>query len=328
MCIRLGTLCTLVAFGFVGFPIHQGAAQSSYPTRQITIIVPFPAGGNIEIVARPLADRLSSSLAQPVIIENRPGGAGGTVGTKAVANAKPDGYTLLLTPFAPLVTAPAIYKNLGYDASKDFAPVATLFSVPHMLAVHPALPVDSMQRLVSYAKGNPGKISYASPGFGTQPHLLAELFRLRTGANIVHVPYKGATPAIADILAGQVQMYFDSVALFLPHIQAGKLRALAVADDSRSDQLPGIPTTAESGFPELQGAFWACVAAPAGTPEDIVNRLNHLINRVLQSPEIGASLAKFGAKQRSGSPQDLAALWSRETEKWAKIISAAGIKAD
>src|SRR5258708_4613144 len=328
MCIRLGTLCTLVAFGFVGFPIHQGAAQSSYPARQITIIVPFPAGGNIELVARPLADRLSSSLAQPVIIENRPGGAGGTVGTKAVANAKPDGYTLLLTPFAPLVTAPAIYKNLGYDASKDFVPVATLFSVPHMLVVHPALPVDSMERLVSYAKANPGKVSYASPGFGTQPHLLAELFRLTTGANIVHVPYKGATPAVTDILAGQVQMYFDSVALFLPHIQAGKLRGLSVADDSRNDLLPGVPTTAESGFPELQRAFWACVAAPAGTPDTIVSRLNQLVNRRLQSPEIEASLAKFGAKQRSGSPQDLAAFWNLETQKRGKIISAAGIKAD
>src|SRR5262245_40118906 len=199
-------------------PIDQGAAQS-YPTRQITIVIPFPAGGNVEIIARPLAERLSAALGQPVIIENRPGGAGGTVGTKAVANAKPDGHTLLLTPFAPLVTAPAIYRNLGYDPSKDFAPVATLYSVPHMLVVHPALPVDSMERLVSYAKANPGKVSYAHPGFGTQPHLLAELFRLTTGTDIVQVPYKGAAPAVTDILAGQVQMYFDSVALILPPLQ-------------------------------------------------------------------------------------------------------------
>jgi tripartite-type tricarboxylate transporter receptor subunit TctC len=252
MRIRFGALLTVVALGFTTALCFQAASQS-YPTRQITIVIPFPAGGNLEIVARPLADRLSAFLGQPVIIENRPGG---TVGTKAVANAKPDGYTLLLTPAAPLVTAPAIYKNLGYDPLKDFVPVATLFSVPHMLVVHPALPVDSMERLASYAKANPGKVSYASPGFGTQPHLLAELFRLTTGANIVHVPYKGATPAVTDILAGQVQMYFDSVALFLPHIQAGKLRALAVADDNRNNLLPGVPTTAESGFAELQGAFW------------------------------------------------------------------------
>ena len=327
MRVKYGILSTFVGVALSTFSFNQAATQS-YPTRQITIVIPFPAGGNLEIVARPLADRLSSSLGQSVIIENRPGGAGGTVGTRAVANAKPDGYTLLLTPFAPLVTAPAIYKNLGYDPSKDFVPVATLFSVPHMLVVHPLLPVDSMEQLVSYAKANSGKVSYASPGFGTQPHLLGEQFRRTTGANIVHVPYKGATPAVTDLLAGQVQMYFDSIALFLPHIQAGKLRALAVADGNRSDLLPGVPTTAESGFPELQGAFWACVAAPAGTPEDIVGRLNQLINRVLQSPDIEASLAKYGAKQRSGSPEDLTSLWNRETEKWAKIINAAGIKAE
>jgi tripartite-type tricarboxylate transporter receptor subunit TctC len=327
MRVKFGILCTVVGVGLSTFSFDQAATQS-YPTRQITIVIPFPAGGNLEIVARPLADRLSSSLGQPVIIENRPGGAGGAVGTRAVANAKPDGYTLLLTPLAPLVTAPAIYKNLGYDPSKDFVPIATLFSVPQMLVVHPALPVDSMEQLVSYAKANSGKVSYASPGFGTQPHLLGELFRQRTGANIVHVPYKGASPAVTDLLAGQVQMYFDTIAVFLPHIQAGKLRALAVADGNRNDLLPGVPTTAESGFPELQAAFWACVAAPAGTPEEIVGRLNQSINRVLQSPDIEATLAKYGAQQRSGSPEGLTSLWNRETEKWAKIINAAGIKAE
>jgi tripartite-type tricarboxylate transporter receptor subunit TctC len=327
MRVKFGILCTVVGVGLSTFSFDQAATQS-WPTRQITIVIPFPAGGNLEIVARPLADRLSSSLGQPVIIENRPGGAGGAVGTRAVANAKPDGYTLLLTPLAPLVTAPAIYKNLGYDPSKDFVPVATLFRVPLMLVVHPALPVDSMEQLASYAKANSGKVSYASPGFGTQPHLLGELFRQTTGADIVHVTYKGASPAVTDLLAGQVQMYFDTIAVFLPHIQAGKLRALAMADGNRNDLLPGVPTTAESGFPELQAAFWACVAAPAGTPEEIVGRLNQLINRVLQSPDIETTLAKFGAKQRSGSPEDLTSLWNRETEKWAKIINAAGIKAD
>jgi len=225
MRIRFGTLLTFVALGLTTIPCYQAASQS-YPARQITIVIPFPAGGNLEIVARPLAERLSVSLGQPVIIENRPGGAGGTVGTKAVANAKPDGYTLLLTPAAPLVTAPAIYKNLGYDPSRDFVPVATLFSVPHMLVVHPALPVDSMERLVSYAKANPGKVSYASPGFGTQPHLLAELFRLTTGANIVHVPYKGATPAVTDILAGQVQMYLTRSRCSFPTFRRGNCERL------------------------------------------------------------------------------------------------------
>src|SRR5260221_3156286 len=208
------------------------ASAQPYPNRLIKLVLPFPAGGPTDGAARLIAEKLSASLGQTVVIENRAGGAGGTVGAKTVATADPDGYTLLFTPPGPLVTAPLIYKNVGYDPVKDFAPVATIFSSPQVLVVNPTVPASSMQELVAYAKANPGKVSYASPGFGTQPHLLGELFRLTTGANIVHVPYKGATPAVTDILAGQVQMYFDSVALFLPHIQAGKLRALAVADDS------------------------------------------------------------------------------------------------
>jgi tripartite-type tricarboxylate transporter receptor subunit TctC len=300
----------------------------SYPTRPITIIVPFPPGGNSDIVVRSLAERLSLVFGQPVIVENRPGGAAGTVGAKAVANAIPDGHTLLFTPAAPLVTAPAIYKNLGYDPFKSFAPVATIFSTPQMLAVSPAVPVESMEQLASYTKANPGKINFASPGFGTQPHLLGEMFRLITGANIVHVPYKGAAPAVADLLAGQVQMFFDTVALFLPHIQAGKLKAVAVADDTRSAQLPTVPTTTESGFPTLQATFWAGIVAPMGTPEYVVDKLNASINEILQTPELEASLAKFNAKPKIGSPQDFATFWRAETHKWTRVISSAGIKAD
>src|SRR6516165_10952662 len=180
MRIRFGTLLTFVALGLTTIPCYQAASQS-YPARQITIVIPFPAGGNLEIVARPLAERLSLSLGQPVIVENRPGGAGGTVGAKAVANATPDGYTLLFTPAAPLVTAPLIYKNLGYDPFKSFAPIATIFSTPQMLVVSPAVPVESMEQLASYTKANPGRISFASPGFGTLPHLLGEMFKLITG---------------------------------------------------------------------------------------------------------------------------------------------------
>src|SRR5262249_32081303 len=196
-------------------------AQQVYPTRPITIIIPFPPGGNSDIVVRSLAERLSLVFGQPVIVDNRPGGAGGTVGAKAVANATPDGHTLLFTPPTPLVTAPLIYKNLGYDPFKSFAPIATIFSTPQMLVVNPAVPVESMEQLASYTKANPGKISFASPGFGTQPHLLGEMFKLITGTNIVHVPYKGAQQPVTDLIAGQVQMYFDTVALFLPHIKAG-----------------------------------------------------------------------------------------------------------
>lgn len=250
------------------------------------------------------------------------------MGAKAVANANPDGYALLFTSAAPLVTAPLIYKNLGYDPFKSFTPVATIFSTPQMLVVTPSLPVDSMAQLASYAIANPGKVSFASPGFGTQPHLLGEMFRLATGANIVHVPYKGAQQPVTDLIAGQVQMFFDTVALFLPHIQAGKIKPLAIADDMRSDQLPAVPTTAESGFPTLQATFWASIVAPTGTPGNIVDKLNVSINEILRSPELEASLAKFNAKPKIGSPQDFAKFWRAETEKWTNVITSAGIRAD
>jgi len=304
------------------------ATAQSYPTRPITVVIPFPPGGNSDLVIRYLADRLSVSFKQPVIVEHRPGGAGGTVGTRSIANADPDGHTLLLIPPAPLVTAPLIYKNLGYDPVRSFVPVATLFSVPQMLVINPALPVKSMEQLVSYAKANPGKISYATPGFGTQPHLLGEMLKLMTGIDIVHVPYKGPAPAITDLLAGQVQMYFDTVALFLPHIEAGKLTALAVADETRSPQLPAVPTTAESGFATLQSTYWAGIVAPAGTSPAIVSKLNAAINDVLKSPELEASLARINAKPKISSPEDFASFMAAETQKWTKVITSAGIKAE
>jgi tripartite-type tricarboxylate transporter receptor subunit TctC len=299
-----------------------------YPTRPVTIIVPFSPGGNSDIVVRSLAERLSLVFRQPVIVENRPGGAAGTVGAKAVANATPDGHTLLFTPAAPLVTAPVIYKNLGYDPFKSFAPIATIFSTPQMLVVSPALPVGSMEQLASYTNANPGRISFASPGFGTQPHLLGEMFRQLTGANIVHVPYKGASPAVTDLLTGQVQMYFDTVAVFLPYVQAGKLKALAVADDTRSASLPAVPTTTESGFPTLQATFWAGMVAPMDTPAHVIEKLNTSINEFMHSVEVEATLAKFNAKPKIGSPQDFAKFWRAETEKWTNVITSSGIKAD
>jgi len=304
----------------------EGAVAGTYPEHPITIVIPFPPGGNSDIIARLVADRLSSTLGQPVIVDHRPGGAGGTVGAKAVVSAEPDGYTLLLSSPATLVVAPAVYRSLGYDPAKSFAPIATLFSVPQLLAVNPSVPARSLPDLVAYAKTNPGKINFASPGYGTQPHLLGEMLRLASGINIVHVPYKGPAQAVTDLLAGQVQMYFETIALLLPHVEAGKIRALAVADEARNAQLPAVPTTTETGLPKLQATYWNGVLAPAGTPTNIVGKLNAAINETLKSPDLQATLVKLSAKPKIRSPQDFAAFIAAERKKWTEVADAAGVK--
>ena len=262
------------------------------------------------------------------MVENRPGGAGGTVGVKSVASADPDGYTLLFTPPGPLVSAPAIFKNVGYDPAKAFAPVAAIFSSPQILVVNPGVPAKSMQALVAHAKANPGKVSYASPGFGTQPHLLGEMLKLNTGADIVHVPYKGSAPVLVDLIAGQVQMFFDAASFLLPHVASGKLRVLAVADERRLPQLPDTPTTVEAGFGKLQASYWVGVLVPAGTPAAIVARLNAAINEVITSKAMEDTLAKLTARARPGSPQDFATFIAAESKKWSETITAAKIRAD
>jgi len=301
----------------------------SYPTRPITFVIPFPPGTNTDLVSRPLAERLASSLGQPVIIEYRPGGAGGSVGVRTFAKAAaPDGYTLLLSAPGAIVIAPAIYKDLGYDPTRDLIPVAMLFSVPQLLAVNPTVPVSSLQELVVYAKANPGKINFASPGYGTQPHLLGEMLKRKAGVNIVHVPYKGPAPAMTDLLAGQVQLYFETVALFLPHVRAGKAKPLAVTDETRSSDLPNVPTTVESGFPDLQATYWAGVLAPAGTPMPIVMKLNAAINEIVGSPGMQLNLDKISAKPKLGSPQEFAVFMAAQMRKWSEIVKAADVKVE
>src|SRR5262245_21997211 len=299
-----------------------------YPNKLIRIIAPFPAGGPTDGAARLIADRLSALFGQTVVVENRPGGAGGTVGVKSVASADPDGYTILLTPPGPLVSAPAIFKNVGYDPVKAFAPVAAVFSSPHILVVNPSVPAKSMQELVAFAKANPGKVSYASPGFSTQPHLLGEMLKLATGADIVHVPYKGSAPVLTDLIAGQVQMYFDSASFLLPHIQSGKVRVLAIADERRLRELPDTPTTVEAGFGKLLASYWVGVVVPAGTPSAVIERLNGAINEVITSKAMEETLAKLVARPRPGTPQDFAAFMAAESKKWTETITAANIRAE
>jgi tripartite-type tricarboxylate transporter receptor subunit TctC len=318
---------TIIAIG-IGLVVTDATFAQPYPNKMIRLVAPFPPGGPTDGAARLIADRLSTLFGQTVVVENRPGGAGGTVGVKSAASADPDGYTILFTPPGPLVSAPAIFRNVGYDPVKAFAPVAAVFSSPQILVVNPGVPAKSMQELVAHAKANPGKVSYASPGFGTQPHLLGEMLKLMTGADIVHVPYKGSAPVLTDLIAGQVQMYFDAASFLLPHVESGKLRVLAVADENRLPQLPDTPTTAEAGFGKLQASYWVGILVPAGTPPAIVDRLNAAINEVMRSKAMEETLVKLTARARPGTPADFAAFMAAETRKWSETINAANIRAD
>ena len=318
-------LSSILAIGLAPAVVATAAAQT-YPARLIKIVVPFPAGGPTDVMARLLADKLSSAFGQTVIVENRPGGAGGSIGASAVATADPDGYTLLLCPVDVLTQVPLVYKNIDYDPIKSFAPIDLLMTSPYVIAVNPAVPIKTLPELAAYAKGNPGKISFASPGHGTYPHLMGELFKRTTGAEIIHVPYRGVAPAISDLLAGQVQMYVETTTGLLPHIQAGALRALAVASETRSAYLPDVPTTVESGFPRLQVTFTQGLYAPAGIPAGIVDKLNAAVNDALKSADIQASLKKFGAEAKGGSAQNFAAVIATNVKASVDMVAAAGIK--
>jgi tripartite-type tricarboxylate transporter receptor subunit TctC len=304
------------------------ASAQAYPNRPVKIIIPFAPGGPTEFILRLVADRLTGMLGQAFVIENRPGGAGGTIGAKSVAIAEPDGYTLLFSSPGPLVTAAAVYKNLDYDPIKSFMPIAMVIYAPQMLVVHPSVPANSIQELVAYAKANPGKISFASSGFGTQPHMLGEMLKLMANINILHVPYRGAGQSVTDTIAGQVQMIFETTAILLPHVEGGRLRALAVATEARSPLLPGVPTTTESGYPKLLASFWSGLLAPAGTPPAIVEKLNLAVNEILKSKEAQAGLARVGAEAKIGLPRDFAAFIAAETPRWAAIANETGIKVD
>jgi tripartite-type tricarboxylate transporter receptor subunit TctC len=324
---RRNFLAGAAAIGCGALAAQPSAAQN-YPSRPVKIVIPFAPGGPTEFILRLLADRLTARFGQAFVIENRPGGAGGTIGAKSVAIAEPDGYTLLFSSPGPLVTAPAIYNNLDYDPIRSFAPIAMVIYAPQMLAVHPALPVNSLAELIAYARNNPGKITFGSSGYGTQPHMLGEMLKRMAAIDIVHVPYRGAGQSVTDLLAGQVQMIFETTAILLPHVQGGRLRALAVAVEARSPYLPDIPTTAELGYPKILASFWSGLLAPAGTPAAIIEKLNLTVNDILRSKEAQSGLTRLNAEARIGSPQDFAAFIVAEKGRWAAIASTTGIKVD
>jgi tripartite-type tricarboxylate transporter receptor subunit TctC len=301
-------------------------SAQTFPTKPVRIIVPFAPGG-VDVTARIVADRLTAAFGQPFIVENRPG-AGGSVGAKMVASSDPDGHTLMFSTPGPVVVSPAMNRNAGYDAVKSFAPVAIVSQSPLLLVIHPSLPVKSVKEFVAYAKANPGKVHFPSPGFGTQPHLVGEMFKSMTGVDIAHVPYRGSAPAITDLLAGQMQIYFDNFANVLQHVESGKLRAIAVTGDARNPQLPDVATMHESGFGGIAVTYWNGMLAPAGTPAAIVSRLNAAINQALATPDVSAALKKLGSDPKIGTSEEFAIFIADEAQRWGKVVRDANIKVE
>ena len=302
------------------------AAAQPYPNRPIHLVVGFPPGGINDIVARIVGQKMSESLGQPVIVENR-GGAGGTIGADWVSKATSDGYTLLLGSVSNLAMAPSLYGSLPYDPTKDFAPVALVAAAPNIMVVNPDFPVHSVKDLIELAKQKPGTINYASAGIGTSNHLTVELLKVMADIDIVHVPYRGDGPAIAAVLAGQVPMQFPTLPVALPYIKSGKLRAVAVSSSTRSPLLPEVPTVAESGgLPEFAVSIWVGIVAPPGTPKEIVDKLNAEIRKAVALPDIREHLEALGADPASDTPEQFSAYIAAETAQWLKVARAAKIK--
>jgi len=314
-----------LALGITALILASGAAQAqSYPTRPIRFVVPFAAGGGGDIVVRNVSQRLASRLGQPVVVDNR-SGAGGNVGTEIVARATADGYTLLMANVAPMAINVSIYAKLPYDPAKDFTPISLLASFPNVLVVHPAVAARTVSELIALAKARPGQLTYASAGAGSTTHLSAELLRLHTGVKLIHVPYKGGGPALVDVVAGQVQMYFGSMPASLPLVRAGKLRALGVTSLERSSTAPEIPTLAESGFPGFDAVTWIGMVAPAGLPRGIVQRLHAEVAAILGSAEMRERIESLGADAKTAAPDEFAAYIRSEITKWSKVVRDAGI---
>jgi tripartite-type tricarboxylate transporter receptor subunit TctC len=315
-----------LAAGAAALPaLSRIARAQTYPTRPVRIIVGQAAGSGSDIAARLLGQRLSERLGQPFVVENRPG-AGGNIATEAVVRALPDGYTLLLVAAANAINA-TLYDKLNYNFIRDIAPVAGIFRVPQVMEVNPSIPAKTVPEFIAFAKANPGKVNMASAGIGSVHHVAGELFKFMTGIDMIHVPYRGTTPALTDLLAGQAQVMFDVTPSSTPHIKAGRLRALAVTTATRVDVLPEVPVMGDF-VPGYEASAWLGFGAPKDTPAAIIDVLNSEVNAGLADPMIKARFADLGATVLPGSPADFGKLIADETEKWAKVVKFAGIKAD
>ena len=301
-----------------------GAAQAQYPVKAIRIVVAYTPAGTTDILARAIGQKFTEAWKQPVIVDNRPG-ANGNIGTEAAAKAPADGYTLLMGTAGTHGVNPGLYPKLPYDAVTDFAPVSLTAIVPNILVIHNSLPAKSVQELVTYAKKNPGKLSFGSPGIGSTGHLSAELFKSLAGIDMVHVAYKGSAPTLQDLMGGQVQVVIDNIPPYLPHVKAGKIRALAVTPNKRSPAVPELPTMAEAGVKGYDAASWFGLFAPAGTPAEVVDKLSEETRRILALPDVRDKLLGLGAQPSGSSPEEFARFVEAEIAKWGRVIRSANV---
>ncbi|RDI59545.1 Bug family tripartite tricarboxylate transporter substrate binding protein [Microvirga subterranea] len=328
---RSGFTRRQMALGGAAFALAAGhsvrARAQSYPTRNITLVVPFTPGGSTDILARLLGQRLEAALKSPVVVESRPG-AGGSVGVGSVARAPADGYTLVMGHIGTLAVNPALYPKLTYDPLKSFEPVSGIANVHNMLVVHPDVPAKTLQELVDYAKQNPGKLNYASGGVGSAAHIAMVALSDRAGITMTHVPYRGTAPAVTDLLGGRVQLTFTGAPNLVQHVEAGSMRALAVSGSSRLKAAPTVPTVAESGFPGFEASQWYGILVPAGTPQSVVDLLNAEIKTAMAAPEIAERLSLEGAEVWTNTPAEFREHIGKEMVRWGDLVKRAGIKAE
>jgi tripartite-type tricarboxylate transporter receptor subunit TctC len=301
------------------------AQAADYPVKPVKWVVPYPPAGTTDVLARIVAQWLTEKMGQPFVVENKPG-AGNNLGVEYVVNAPADGYTMLLVNPANGINA-TLYKKLNFNFIRDIAPVAGLVRTPNVMEVTPSLPVKTVAEFIAYCKANPGKINMASSGSGTSVHLSGELFKTMTGCDMVHVPYKGAGPALIDLIGGQVQVIFDNLPSSIGHIKSGKLRALAVTSEQRERSLPDVPTVAET-VPGYEATAWFGIGMPKGTPRDVIDKVNAEVNRALADPKMRDRLAELGGRTIAGTPEDFGHVIAAETEKWAKVVKASGATVD
>jgi tripartite-type tricarboxylate transporter receptor subunit TctC len=317
-------LCTAaVVLGLSGGP--DRAEAQNFPNRTITLVIPFAPGGSTSIVGRVIADKMSELIGEKVVVDNRPG-AGGTVGTKAVAKSDPDGYTIALGYTGTLAIGPSLFKNAGYDPRKDFAPIGMIGNAPNSLVVHPSFPAKTVGELIAYAKANPGKVNFGSAGAGTASHITGEYFAASAGIKLVHVPYKGTGPALTDLLGGHIPMAFAPIPASHANVSAGMLRALAVTSTTRSSLLPEIPTIAEAALPGFDASLYYGLVAPAGTPRPVIDKLNKTLNAALASDEVKKQLGLDGTEITPGTPQAYTDFIDKDEKKWAGLVKASGVE--